>query len=170
MTDRIGLDETSRERPKMNKNIEVHEADPDSATAQALLKAGHTAMQAEFPKKRNVEFDPKSLAAGGMTLFIGYLDGEPVGCCALSLQPEFSELKKLYVTPSARGLGVAELLIRHVENYARTSGSKKIMLESGVRLHAAHRLYDRLGYRSCGAFGNHEPDPESSFFHKNLRS
>jgi ribosomal protein S18 acetylase RimI-like enzyme len=60
------------------------------------------------------------------------------------------EFRMLSVTPSARGRGVAEALVRHCEERARTSGATRMWLSTLDEMTAAQRLYARLGYR-------HEP-------------
>ncbi|MEJ6395948.1 GNAT family N-acetyltransferase [Gymnodinialimonas sp. 2305UL16-5] len=153
----------------MSHDIDVFEAAPTSSVALALLQAAHDAMKAHYPRKWDIEFDPRSFALADASIFLACLSGKAVGCCALFLRPDFAELKKLHVAPASRGFGVAEALVGYAEAFAQATGSRKIMLESGARLHAAHRLYSRLGYQPCGAFGTHTPDPDSCFFEKDLQ-
>lgn len=108
------------------------------------------------------------LRAVGAKILLAYHKETPAGCCAVFKQDGYSELKRLFVLPEMRGFGVAESLLEEVEVVARRNHSKKVMLESGIQLHAAHRLYLRLGYRKRGAFGGHNDLPESLFFEKKL--
>lgn len=57
------------------------------------------------------------------------------------------EFRMLGVDPSARGRGIGELLTRAVINRARHRGHHRVVLSSDEAMHAAHRLYRRLGFR-----------------------
>jgi putative acetyltransferase len=153
---------------KNESMIEIRTADPALPDALALLTAGHAAMCSLFPEKRNMKFSVDALLYDHVTLVLAYHNDVPVGCCAVSIQTDYSELKRLFVTPEARRLGVAMLLIEYVEDFACAQRSKKVMLESGVSLSAAHKLYLRAGYIQCKAFGSHEDLPKSLFFEKAL--
>jgi putative acetyltransferase len=61
------------------------------------------------------------------------------------------ELKRLYVTPSHRGVGVATALIRRVEAHAAGLGAPVVELWSDTRFTDAHQLYERRGYTDTGA-------------------
>jgi len=152
----------------MAQVIEIRPTDPISTEALALLAAGHKAMQAQFPEKRKVDFSVDALMGDQVKLLLAYRNEVPIGCCAVSIETDHSELKRLFVAPKMRGHGVAELLVQGAEYVSRDSRRKKIMLESGVDLHAAHRLYLRLGYKQRGVFGVHKDLPESLFFEKSL--
>jgi putative acetyltransferase len=61
------------------------------------------------------------------------------------------ELKRLYVSPSHRGRGVASTLIRRVEAHAAGLGASVVELWSDTRFTDAHQLYERRGYADTGA-------------------
>ena len=77
-------------------------------------------------------------------------DGVAVGCCALQPNEDSGldglELKRMYVVPTARGHGTANLLLRAAEDLARSLGAPRIYLETGVRQPEAIRFYERNGY------------------------
>lgn len=152
----------------MKQTIEVREANPNAQDALALLMAGHKAMQSEFPDKKQHEFSIEALTSDRVKVILAYLDGVPAGCCAIFLETGYAELKKLFVVPKARGHGIAEMLIQHSEDLARAHRYGKLMLESGVGLHAAHRLYCRLGYKQRGVFGTHKALGDSMFFERSI--
>lgn len=56
------------------------------------------------------------------------------------------DFRLLAVAPSARGRGIGELLTRHVLELARQRGAQRVVMNSGPRMLAAHRLYHRLGF------------------------
>ena len=69
--------------------------------------------------------------------------------------PESWELKRLWVRPSYRGLGLGRMLTQSVLDRARTAGRKAVYLDTAPESMAhAHRLYLELGFRPCSAFNN----------------
>lgn len=75
-----------------------------------------------------------------------------VGCAASSVGkagPVF-ELKKLYLDAQLRGQGWGRKLAEWVESEARAAGAVAVELWSDTRFLTAHRVYERLGYRSTG--------------------
>lgn len=78
-----------------------------------------------------------------------------VGSVALVLAGEFGEVltsadeagfRMLVVDPAARGRGVGELLVRACLERARAAAKRRMVLSTEPRMHAAHRLYERLGF------------------------
>lgn len=57
-----------------------------------------------------------------------------------------AEIRCLAVSPDARGGGVGAALTRHALALAGAAGCRALVLSSSTRMHAAHRLYARLGF------------------------
>jgi GNAT superfamily N-acetyltransferase len=57
------------------------------------------------------------------------------------------EFRMLAVSPSARGRGVGEALVRKCEELALAAGATRMWLTTIDDMAAAHRIYTRLGYR-----------------------
>jgi len=81
--------------------------------------------------------------------------GDVLGSVALVLDGEFGEVltsadeagfRMLVVDPAARGRGVGELLVRACLERARAAGKRRMVLSTERGMHAAHRLYERLGF------------------------
>lgn len=85
------------------------------------------------------------------------LDGKPVGCGGVKLPPgEPAFLKRMWVAPEARGLGIGALLLDELERIARESGAAAVTLDTNSKLTTAARLYASRGYREVADF-NGEP-------------
>jgi len=95
-------------------------------------------------------------------------EGAAVGCGALVVTPEFGEVKRMFVSPAARGQGVARRLLGTLEGEARQRGVTRCMLETGPYQHEALALYERLGYARRGPYGDYRDDPLSVFMEKRL--
>ncbi|MEY2247030.1 GNAT family N-acetyltransferase [Streptomyces sp. BF23-18] len=70
----------------------------------------------------------------------GYTDGD-------------AELKRMYVVPEARGLGLARRMLAALEEDARTAGRVRMVLETGSKQPEAVALYASSGYEPCAKFG-----------------
>jgi ribosomal protein S18 acetylase RimI-like enzyme len=55
-------------------------------------------------------------------------------------------LEDLYVDPAARNQGIATSLLRHAEDFARSTGAERITLATAHDNAAAQSIYRRLGY------------------------
>ena len=83
--------------------------------------------------------------------------GEPVGCGALKFHPDApAEVKRMWVAPSARGLGLGRRLLAELEARAAAHGVRVLRLETNRTLGEAIGLYRSAGYREVAAF-NDEP-------------
>ncbi|WP_431476321.1 GNAT family N-acetyltransferase [Massilia eburnea] len=94
------------------------------------------------------------------------LDGAAVACGAMVVTPEYGEVKRMFVHPSARGQGVAQRLLGMLETEALARGCRQFMLETGPSQPEAIGLYQRLGYRVRGPYGDYRDDPLSVFMEK----
>jgi putative acetyltransferase len=77
------------------------------------------------------------LEAGGE--IVGVLGWRPAGDGII-------ELKKLYVSSSARGQGLGRRAVARVIDAARAAGARAIVLETSLRLVEANQLYRKLGF------------------------
>ena len=120
---------------------------------------------AELDKRFDAGFDPgSSISAGAQELtppfgllVIARLRSRPVGCGALKFHRERpAELKRMWLAPSARGLGVGRRLLGELERHAREASVAVLRLETNRALSEAIALYRRSGYVEVDAF-NAEP-------------
>ena len=80
-----------------------------------------------------------------------------VGCGALKFHAAApAELKRMWVAPEARGLGLGRRLLSVLETHATAAGARVIHLETNRTLKEAISLYRSAGYEEVAAF-NDEP-------------
>ncbi|HEY9371240.1 GNAT family N-acetyltransferase [Streptomyces sp.] len=66
-----------------------------------------------------------------------------------------AEIKRMYVTPEARGLGLARRVLAALEDDARAAGRTRMVLETGTMQPEAMALYESSGYEPCAKFGHY---------------
>lgn len=94
--------------------------------------------------------------------------GQAVGCAAVVLEAEAGELKRMFVSPAARGQRLARRLLDLLEASAWQRGCRMLRLESGPYQAEALALYAACGFERRGPFGGYADDPLSVFMQKSL--
>ena len=89
-------------------------------------------------------------------LVVADLHGKPVGCGALKVHPRYGEIKRMWVAPSSRGLGIGARILERLEGIARKRQLRLLRLETNKALTEAQALYRKCGYREVRPF-NSEP-------------
>lgn len=148
--------------------IIVEPGDPHAPGATALLRQSHALMQSLFPPEDNFYLDIDDLVAPHIRFFIAREGDTILGTGALALKQTYGEIKSMFVAESARGRGVADALMRQIEDEARAAKLPILKLETGNVLHAAHKLYHRHGFTDCGPFGDYLAAKSSIFMEKPL--
>lgn len=143
-------------------------ADPREAGATALLQASHALMQSLFAPQDNHYLSIDDLCAPDVQFFVASEDDKPLGCGALKTMGAYGEVKSMFTAEAGRGKGVASAILTRIETEARTGGLTALKLETGDTLHAAHRLYARHGFETCGPFGGYAANASSLFMTKAL--
>ncbi|MEZ4557707.1 MAG: GNAT family N-acetyltransferase [Caldilineaceae bacterium] len=71
----------------------------------------------------------------------------------------YGELKRMYVRPQFRGLGLGTRLLEHLADYARNRGVHVLRLETEIHQTAAIRMCERWGFMQISPFGAYKVDP-----------
>jgi putative acetyltransferase len=96
-------------------------------------------------------------------------DGSALGCGALRrLDPTSAEVKRMFVTPSSRGSGVATAILRTLEERARARGWMTLRLETGTAQPDAMRFYEREGYHRIPLYGGYIGSGHSVCYERTL--
>jgi len=100
-----------------------------------------------FDPARSTSADPAELVPPAGLFLVARLDGQPVGCGALKINGRrLGEIKRMWVAPSARGLGIAQRLLDALEKHAADAGLNILQLDTNRSLSEARALYARNGY------------------------
>lgn len=86
---------------------------------------------------------------------VARLDDKPVGCAGICRceGEQTAELRRMYVAPEARRLGIARTLMNELEETARRLGYETLRLETGPEQPEAIRLYEAGGFAVIPNFG-----------------
>jgi ribosomal protein S18 acetylase RimI-like enzyme len=144
---------------------------PSSADARRCMHAYFAELDerfdAGFDPARALPVDVEELVPPRGLLLLARLHGEAVGCGALKLNDEGrAEIKRIWVSPSTRGLGVGRRLVRELEHHAAERGATTVRLDTNRTLTEAIALYRSEGYREVPRF-NDEPYADH-WFEKSL--
>lgn len=80
-------------------------------------------------------------------ILLALVDGNPAGCvCLKPLSETDGELKRLYVRPKFRSLGLGRRLVKRLVEDAREIGYRRIELNSHITMKGAHAIYQEVGF------------------------
>ncbi len=149
------------ERLLVASMVEVGIRDPRHPDARSCFRAyfGELASRfdAGFDPGRSISAEDHELTAPAGLLLVATLHSEPVGCAAIKFHDgEPAEIKRMWVSPAVRGLGLGRRLLADLESHASANQVRTLRLETNRSLDEAIGLYRAAGYREVSAF-NDEP-------------
>lgn len=98
-----------------------------------------------------------------------YQNEIPVGCGAIKeIESDSMEVKRMFVPKEFRGKGIAQLVLKELENWSKELGYKKCVLETGKDMVDAVGLYQKSGYKTISNYGQYADVESSICFEKML--
>jgi DNA-binding MarR family transcriptional regulator/GNAT superfamily N-acetyltransferase len=149
------------ERLLIASMVKIDVADPTSPDARWCIEQYFAELsqrfEAGFDPTVGISAHPHELTPPNGLLLVARLRDDPVGCGALKLHENApGELKRMWVAPRARGLGLGRRLLEALERHAKEAGVAVLRLETNRILIEAIQLYRDCGYQEVEAF-NDEP-------------
>jgi GNAT superfamily N-acetyltransferase len=137
-------------------NIRICE-EPFTAPVSATLVADYVseikAMYPEWTPDVPPRMTGRDVEPPGGRWLVAYRDGHPVGCAGLKrIDDQTAEIKRIYVAPDARGIGVARALLTRLEHAARELGYQLVRLDTGAKQEASVKLFTSSGYEPIGDY------------------
>lgn len=146
--------------------IALAEMDPRSDEVRYCLREYYAELGRRFKQGFDVSLsrdpDAKDMRRPRGSFIVAISDTLPVGCVGLKGTDHFyAEIKRLWVAPSARGLGLGKRLMDAAEDTARTLGIALLRLDTNSALPEAGQLYRTTGWREIPRFND---DPYADLF------
>ncbi len=149
--------------------IVIAQERPDAEEVRALIDELQGYLAPLYPQSSQHGLSVERLVAERVAFFVARCDGAAAACGGLkSYAPEYAEVKRMYVRPAFRGLGLAKQILQRLEEEARRQGISVLRLETGIFQPEAIGLYERVGFQRRGPFGEYEEDPLNRFYEKHL--
>ena len=113
---------------------------------------------------------PGKYAPPAGTLVLAFNDDELVGCVGVRpIDDEIAEMKRLFVRPSGRGLGLGRSLAESAIRFATVTGYSRMRLDTLPQMDRAQDLYRSLGFMPIDAY-RFSPVPGTVFLELVLTS
>ena len=137
--------------------VQIDSVDPAHPDAQHCLAEYFAELDrrfdAGFDPARSISADLDEMRPPEGVFLVAKSHGDAVGCGALKFHTDAPvELKRMWVDPQSRGLGVGRRLLDELEQRAIASGSRTVRLETNNALTEAIAMYRAAGYREVEAF------------------
>lgn len=156
--------------------MRIEIASYDHPDARRLIDEVQQEYVVRYGEQDTTPIDVEEFAAPRGLFLLGYRHGRAVASGGWrahdSDEPGFrdgdAELKRMYVVPRARGLGLARTMLAELERTAALAGRRRILLETGLRQPEAIGLYESSGYHETAKFGVYQDEEDSRCFAKPL--
>lgn len=147
------------ERLMRAASVRIEVADPTSADARACIDAYLRELDERFESGFDASVgpsaDPQELVPPSGVLLLARLDDAALACGALKvIGPGIGEIKRMWVSPDARGLGIAQRLLDALEAHAHQMHLTTLRLDTNRTLVEARALYARNGYREIARYND----------------
>ncbi|GAA1796583.1 GNAT family N-acetyltransferase [Nocardioides hankookensis] len=155
--------------------LEIHRVGYGHPDAVRLIDEVQAEYVVRYGGPDETPLDPLMFEPPAGSFFVGYVDGDPVATGAwrrTSLvalgSGATAEVKRMYVATSARGRGLARVMLAHLETDVGRHGVEVVVLETGLRQPEAMALYESSGYEPIPPFGFYKDAPLSRCYAKRL--
>lgn len=149
--------------------VQITVESPDQPEVHALLVASDAYMASLYAAESNHMVDVTTLLEPNVTFLVARAQGRVVGCGAtVKMGDTWSEIKRMFVSPAARGQQLGRKLLDALQVAARRQGASLLRLETGISQPEALGLYRSAGFQEIPPFGDYKLDPLSLFMEKAL--
>jgi DNA-binding MarR family transcriptional regulator/GNAT superfamily N-acetyltransferase len=139
--------------------IKIEVTAPEDPHARFCLRSYFAELAVRFDEgfdpALSISADDLELTLPAGVLLLATINGEPVGCGALKFgDGAVADVKRMWIAPSSRGLGLGRRLLGELEWYALERNVRTLRLETNHSLDEAMHLYRSSGYREVAAFSD----------------
>ncbi|MFQ6601522.1 GNAT family N-acetyltransferase [Flavobacterium sp. C3NV] len=138
----------------MNSKIKIVKTTSENSDFISLIKIFDAFLWERYPELKK-DYWGNNLIEFNANVILVYLDEKPVASgCFKKYNENTVELKRMFVSPEARGLGLAQLVIKELEKEAIDQGFEVMILETLYKQKEAISLYQKTGFEIVE---NYEP-------------
>jgi putative acetyltransferase len=148
--------------------IVIRRCNPDAPEVRALLAELDGYLNYLYPSISNPLMSIAELRAPEVIFLVAREGERLLGCGALVQRQGYGEIKRMMVSPAARGKGLGSKILHAIEAQALAYDLQVLRLETGTQQPESIALYRRAGYSDIAPFGDYKPDPQSRFMEKRL--
>ena len=161
---------TSAERVLRNGSVaRLRPVAYDDPLAQALVEAVQQEYVVRYGGRDAAPVDPADFLPPTGLFLVAEVGGVPAGCGAWRVYPPGGvEIKRVYVAPGFRRLGLAQALMAELESSASRAGHRSVVLNTGRKQPEAVTLYGALGYVPVEGYGVYACSSDAVFRGKEL--
>jgi DNA-binding MarR family transcriptional regulator/predicted GNAT family N-acyltransferase len=140
-------------------SVEIAREDPSSRDAQSCYAQYFAELDKRFRTgfdlRKGISYDIKDFQHPHGCLLVARLYGNAVGCGALRvLERGVGEIKRMWISPLARGIGLGRRLLTELEREAKRRRMSTVRLDTNRSLSEAIKLYRSSGYEQIERFND----------------
>ena len=103
-------------------------------------------------------------------VIVAYRENKPIGCGAIKpYDAQTMEIKRMFVLPQKRGLGIATKVLVGLEDWTKKLGYARCILETGIKQPEAIALYTKNSYHRIPNYGQYKDAKSSVCFEKKVK-
>jgi GNAT superfamily N-acetyltransferase len=148
----------------------IHTERPDSPDAIKLITELDEELGSKgYPSESRHGFSVDKLIREGVIFFVTRINDIPAGCGGLKyFANEYAEVKRMFVRPQFRGMGLGKSMLEHLADHARQNQVLVLRLETGIHQLEAIKMYENFGFVRRSPFGEYQEDPNSVYLEMRL--
>ena len=148
--------------------LTIKPVDPERTEVVRLIEQLDDYQCSLYPPESNHLDSLDELAKSNVFFLAAYSGSEICGIGSVKRIDEYGEIKRVYVPSNQRGKGIAQAIMKKLEDHLAEQAVAYARLETGIHQTEALLLYEKLGYYRIGPFGEYKEDPLSVFMEKKL--
>jgi len=138
----------------MIDSVKIIKTTSENPDFLSLIKAFDTYLWERYPELK-CNYWGNNIIELNPNVVVIYLNEKPLACgCFKKYDKNTVEIKRMFVAPEARGLGLAQRILQELELWAQELGYSFSILETLYKQKEAIRLYQKVGYTIVD---NYEP-------------
>jgi GNAT superfamily N-acetyltransferase len=140
----------------MDSKVKVVKTTSENSDFLSLIKTFDIYLWERYPELKT-NYWGNNIIELNRNVVVIYLDGKPVACgCFKKYDKNTIEIKRMFVSPEARGLGLAQRVLQELELWAKELDFTVSVLETLYKQQEAISLYQKVGYVIVDNYGPYE--------------